>query len=257
MKNLSMVKLNKSKMYRTRLFNIQSKIAVSLIAIFIVSCAKDSASHSGGEISGEKSPEGQKNGSGINKGKPIEPPPPILYVSPKENKFKPKTGVMEMSCTMVDSMKLTWWWQNNGAREAMLLETPKSKNMFIIDSLGTTSYDMETLEGIRQEAKGGAFGYLSTLSGVISACETEAGKNPLVKKIEMRKILGKDCQGYFVNGASGLKEVKAWLYEGIPLMIEVNMGSKVTFEAKRLELDTKIDDSKFLVPKGVKLSKSK
>lgn len=125
--------------------------------------------------------------------------------------------------------------------------------MFLVDSSGTTSYNLETNQGLKQKSPGGAFGYLSELSGVLSACESEVGKNKLVVAIEDKVIINKKCKGYKVIGASGLDNVNAWLFDGIPMRIEIDMGNKVIFEAKSLETDITITSENFLIPKSVKL----
>ena len=71
--------------------------------------------------------------------------------------------------------------------------------------------------------------------------------------IEDKVIINKKCKGYKVIGASGLDNVNAWLFDGIPMRIEIDMGNKVIFEAKSLETDITITSENFLIPKSVKL----
>ena len=224
----------------SKFFNSRMYLFILAISFLIISCSKESPKTAGNKINSEASKSGVVTRQ-------------LLNVYAKADKFKNKTGKMEMDCSMAKDMKLTWWWDNNGRKQAVLLETPKERNMFLVDSSGTTSYNLETNQGLKQKSPGGAFGYLSELSGVLSACESEVGKNKLVVAIEDKVIINKKCKGYKVIGASGLDNVNAWLFDGIPMRIEIDMGNKVIFEAKSLETDITITSENFLIPKSVKL----
>ena len=69
------------------------------------------------------------------------------------------------------------------------------------------------------------------------------------KKIGEEEILGKNCEIWKALGT------KIWLWKGIPLKTQSKiMGIERTVEAIELNINTKIDESVFKVPEGIKIN---
>ncbi len=97
-------------------------------------------------------------------------------------------------------------------------------------------------------------------AGVTTMSEMGNGKSPRTmgkemlkqmggKKIGEEEILGKNCEIWKALGT------KIWFWKGVPLKISSKMlGIERVTEAVEIKTNVKIDESKFKVPEGIKIT---
>ncbi len=73
-------------------------------------------------------------------------------------------------------------------------------------------------------------------------------------ELENRTVAGKEGKGYSIE-QSGMK-IRAWVWENIPLRMEMEMGGPepMVLETTKIETDVAIPDDRFAVPADVKIT---
>jgi hypothetical protein len=239
-------------------------LIVLINSLILISC-KTPKSESGSLIQKEttkdttKNPSMQENDSLINLHNEEMKKGEKDITLDQKKQYNSKSGVIEMTSTMIAGMKQTIYFDDYGSKRATYIEAPstegvKTSRTAIIEDKGyITVYDLDSKDGNKALASEAQIGVIGTTSYVASNLTPEIIKEFDVKSIEDFTVLDKKCKGYKVIGASGLDNVNAWLFDGIPMRIEIDMGNKVIFEAKSLETDITITSENFLIPKSVKL----
>lgn len=181
----------------------------------------------------------------------------IILEQKKQYNFK--SGIIEMSNTMINGMKQTIYFDNYGAKRATYIEAPgeagmpTSKTTIIEDKGMITVFDSDLKEGARSKASEAQIGVLATTSYLASNMTPEIMKEFDIKPIEDFTVLDKKCKGYSLI-VKGIK-AKVWVWERIPLYIQAIMGNDRTIvaQASSIKTDVAVPNEKFVVPKDIKI----
>ena len=127
--------------------------------------------------------------------------------------------------------------------------TQKENTLNILDGDISYSIDLDKKTGVKTLNAG-----VTTMSAMGNGKSPRTmGKEMLEqiggKKIGEEEILGKKCEVWKALGT------KLWFWKGIPLKVSSKiLGIERTVEAVELKTNVKIDENKFKVPEGIKIT---
>jgi hypothetical protein len=180
-------------------------------------------------------------------------------VSESDRRYEIRSGMIEMKMSMLDAM-LTVYWDDYGQRQAQYVSVEimgmKSEQVDIYEDGYTTSYNLMDSTGQRRKSPPPSFG--PSGSGDMpdfSKVTPEMKEMYGLEEIGTRDILGKTATGYKVGKAAAQGELQVWVWEGVPLYMEMGMGPDqvMTLEATNIETDIDVPEDKFQVPDFVKI----
>lgn len=175
-------------------------------------------------------------------------------------RYAVKSAEMTMTSTspVGEPMTLTIVFDDYGARESTrqdMVATVQGKrieisNVTVIRDGWAVIYDPKSRIGTRSPATTGFLSNIPDFASLDSLARTALR----YKTLDVKNILGKECQGHeFVK--DGLP-IRVWMWEGIPLRseIEIQTGSPIVSVATALNTDVVPADSLFVVPSDVKVT---
>jgi hypothetical protein len=182
--------------------------------------------------------------------------------------FKSKSGVIEYKMDFMGDQHITTYYDDYGAKQASYVNTSlemagqkfNSTNVSINANGEVITYDVDKKTGTRMKVPASSMGAMGATPGT-GAMDfehlTDKQKQEYhIEEIGNATILDKDAKGYSME-VMGMK-MKVWVWEGIPLKTEMNMGGKdakpMVMEATKIETDVDVAADKFTVPSDVKLS---
>lgn len=171
-----------------------------------------------------------------------------------------RSAEMKMTSTSAvgEPMTLTIVFDDYGAvestRQDMVADVQGKRleisNITVIRDGWAVIYDPKSRIGTRSPA---TTGFLSNIPD-FDALDSLARTAVRYRKLDVKSILGRECQGHeFVK--DGLP-IRVWMWEGIPLRseIEIQPGSPIVSVATALRTDIAPADSLFVVPTDVRVT---
>ena len=183
---------------------------------------------------------------------------------PAGNAYSSESGIIEMTSKDMGDMTITTYYKDHGATKATYTTVEMmgaSTGSVVIEKDGyATTYDLTSKTGQRRKLAagagsvgGGPMGAMPDMSQFesMSAADKERYK---FTELEARTIAGKEGKGYSIE-QSGMK-IKAWVWENIPLRMEMEMGGPkpMVIETTKIETGVAIPDDKFVVPADIKIT---
>lgn len=186
--------------------------------------------------------------------------------SAANKQFSSETGIIEMSSTDMGEMTMTIYYKDHGATKATHTNVEimgvKTGSVLIEKDGFATTYDLSTKTGQKRKIPAGAGSVGAGPMGVLpdfsqfeamTAADKEKYK---FAELDPVTIAGKTGKGYSLE-QSGMK-IKAWVWENLPLRMEMVMGDpqpmKMTIETTKIETDVPVPDDKFVVPADIKIT---
>ena len=239
-------------------------LIVLINSLILISC-KTPKSESGSLIQKEttkdttKNPSMQENDSLINLHNEEMKKGEKDITLDQKKQYNSKSGVIEMTSTMIAGMKQTIYFDDYGSKRATYIEAPstegvKTSRTAIIEDKGyITVYDLDSKDGNKALASEAQIGVIGTTSYVASTLTPEIIKEFDVKSIEDFTVLDKKCKGYTLI-VKGIKS-KVWVWERIPLYIQAQIGNDrmIVAQARSLKLDIPVSTTKFQIPNDIKI----
>lgn len=169
--------------------------------------------------------------------------------------YKVKSGIVEMTLDMMGPQKQTLYFDDYGARQAIVTSIEmmgqKSETISIIADGYNISYDPAKKEGTKiRSVTGTAAGGVPNLD----ALTDEVKERYKLKEIDAQTIAGKEAQGYEME-AMGMP-MKVWIWEGIPMRTEVSLGGEkpMVTTVENIQTDVEVPADRFVVPADIKLT---
>jgi hypothetical protein len=162
-----------------------------------------------------------------------------------------KSAIVEYKCTGTNTGTEILYLDNNGrlsARYSQLTtkafgSSNKTDQIVIQNESTTYTIDLINKTGVKSTLKMDE----KEMKEWTETAET-IWKDMGFEKTGEGTVLGKNCDIY--EGMS----TKIWVWKNLALKTEINMFGKSTIEATRLEVDIPIDNNKFRVPDGIKMT---
>jgi hypothetical protein len=172
-----------------------------------------------------------------------------------------------MKSDAMGQMTMTTYFRDHGATKATYttveIMNTTTGNVAIEKDGYVTTYDITQKTGQKRKllpgGSSGAGGLTAAMPDFTQLEKMSAEEKTRYKltPLENRTIAGREGKGYSME-ISGVK-VKAWVWDNIPLRMEMDMGGKepMVMEATKIETDVPIPDDKFVVPADVKVTDEK
>jgi hypothetical protein len=173
-------------------------------------------------------------------------------------KYKIKSGIIEYKIEGSTKGTEILYFDDWGLREAK--ETKTQMRIFGIKTETNTlnindkdwSYNIDLKEKTGTKSSNDL---MKDIIGKISEEEAEQYGEIMYKELDARKVgnetvLGKNCEVWEIRKLNS----KVWIYEQVPLKMEVDMLGKTTYTATKFEANASVPSSKFEVPKGIKIT---
>lgn len=229
---------------------MKKAIALMLLPLCLVACGGGSDKNAG-EGTGEKSTAAAtQNEAGKNEAT-------SATAAPK--KYTVKSGIIEMTTDMMGEQKQTIYFDDYGAREAtyttismeMMGQKINSSSVKIDADGWTSEFDPDAKTGKKYRSIGMPAGGAPTMN--FSELTDKMKEDYKYKELETKQIAGKEAKGMSME-MSGMK-MKTWVWEGIPLYSEVDMGMKkpMILKVTSLQTDVPVPADKFTVPADIQL----
>jgi hypothetical protein len=167
-------------------------------------------------------------------------------------KYGVRSGIIEYDNVRLGRAQ-TYYFDDYGAQEAVYLARNGKDSVGVPFDIsiytGTYRFDVNTTERtgivkVQPNATGPVLGLVPDLGAVRST------------PIASRTIAGRRAEG--LEFTSGGGTVRVWQWKGIPLRVERPLragADTLVLEAVRFEPDAKVDPSRFVVPKGIALTR--
>lgn len=176
-------------------------------------------------------------------------------------KYSAKSGIVETSSNAAGKMTMVVYFDDYGAREATYTTTEMAgftvQSVTIVADGWQYEYDPETKKGKKWSLA--MFGGAASRSNPMPELPDIAGMSPDqvaemgISELPARTIAGKEAKGQAMN-AAGMK-VKVWMWEGIAMRTELDMGGKepMVAEVTSISLGAPVPAEKFAIPADVTL----
>jgi hypothetical protein len=208
-----------------------------------------------------------------------EPVAPASTPGAGKHRYEVKSGIVEMSNSMINGMQQTLYFDDYGARQTnvtsmdmkALGQAIHSEHVTIDADGYHVMYDPQKKTGTRRKLVPGAAptpGEGMPPFDVANLTE-EMKKQMKVETLPSKTIDGKTATGIYAE-TMGIK-VRAWTWKGIPLYTEMDMGgmnlggsagaklpkakvAPIVISAKSVQVDVAIPAGRFTVPADVKIT---
>jgi hypothetical protein len=186
--------------------------------------------------------------------------------TPGKGTYTAESGIIEMKSDAMGDMTITTYFKDHGATKAtytMVEMMGQKSGQVVVEKDGyVTTYDLTSKTGQKRKLPPGAASGASGMSGAMpdvsqfAAMSAEDKAKYKFAELESRTIAGKEGKGYSME-MSGMK-MKAWVWDNIPLRMEMEMGGPkpMVIEATKIETDVAVPDDKFAIPADVKITES-
>jgi len=171
------------------------------------------------------------------------------------NLFKSKSGIIEYEYSGKSIGNETVYFDNHGNREARFKQT-KTKMLGMTSEENTLTLRLDTvIYSIDLVEKTGTRQVISIDVSKMSKEEIkeweEWGRQMRedlgFEKTGEEQVLGRNCEIWEGMGS------KIWVWENMTLKSEVNLMGQWITEAKKIDLNVKIDPDKFKIPDGIQI----
>jgi hypothetical protein len=193
---------------------------------------------------------------------PSAPPPPAPEATSAPHPYEVKSGIMQVTNSMIDGMKQTIYFDDYGARRAtvsvtdmkMMGQTIHSEKVETDDGGYKIDYDPVKKTGSRRKMTGGMPHQAGAPAIDVKKLTDDMKKSMNVHELPDKTIAGKLASGYEMD-AMGMK-VKGWTWKGLPLYSEtggLGKGPPIIVQVSSLQTDVPVPADKFVVPPDVTL----